>query len=511
MRREPNAVSPRREGWPKARMTLSEREFAIAERYAAGETYKEIAAKLHIAPSTVRNHLAAVYRKLEVKNKPELIRALSAQGGNGSALPPPETQAPTIPLLRHLNEAGPPPVVGASIAVLPFANIGPAERDYFGHGVVADIQHELTRCHDLFVSGRSSCLALSEQPADAAAMAQRLGVQYLLQGTLRSHHDRVRLTAELIDGATGTVLWSERYDRVLGDILDIEAEVANTVATSLALQIGEAQYERRRNLTTDQLSAYDWRLRGNRLLELGGKDNLRAARDCFVHALDLEPNSAATYAGLSICFGYECDTLLTDDYPESLARHIEFAQRAVELDEADSRSHYAMVCALMLSAEFERADLHAVRALELNPSEYHNLCSRGYTLMSLGLNEDSLACFNQSLRRNPLAPNSCLMALGLIEYLEANYGQSAAALSRMTANYIQKASSLAAACAQSGHGDAARAAALEFRTLSEDVPVCPTRSKAMDWPSFWRLAYPYLQQDAFEQVLDGIGKADLPV
>jgi DNA-binding CsgD family transcriptional regulator len=83
-------------------MTLSEREFAIAERYAAGETYKEIAAKLHIAPSTVRNHLAAVYRKLEVKNKPELIRALSAQGGNGSALPPPETQAPTIPLLRHL-------------------------------------------------------------------------------------------------------------------------------------------------------------------------------------------------------------------------------------------------------------------------------------------------------------------------------------------------------------------------------------------------------------------------
>lgn len=81
MRRERNAVSPRREVWPKARMTLSEREFAIAERYAAGETYKEIAAKLHIAPSTVRNHLAAVYRKLEVKNKPELIRALSAQGG----------------------------------------------------------------------------------------------------------------------------------------------------------------------------------------------------------------------------------------------------------------------------------------------------------------------------------------------------------------------------------------------------------------------------------------------
>lgn len=104
-----------------------------------------------------------------------------------------------------------------------------------------------------------------------------------------------------------------------------------------------------------------------------------------------------------------------------------------------------------------------------------------------------------------------LLALGLIEYLEANYGQSAVALSRMTANYIQKASSLAAACAQLGREDAARTAALEFRHLSKKIPVCPTRSKAIDWPSFWRLAYPYLQEDAFEQILDGIGKADLPV
>ncbi len=492
-------------------MKLSEREFTVAERYATGETHKEIAAKLHIAPATVRNHLAAIYRKLEVKNKPELIQALPAQEGNGTALPSPEAHAPTIPLLRHLDEDGRPSIDGASIAVMPFANIGPTEAEYFGHGVVADIQHELTRCHDLFVSGRSSCLALSGQPADAAAVARKLGVQYLLQGTVRSQHDKIRLTAELVDGATGTVLWSERYDRVLSDVLEIEAEVANSIAASLALQIAGAQYERRRHLSTDELSAYDWRLRGNRLLELGGVENLKKARDCFVSALQLEPNSAATYAGLSMCFGYECDLLLTDNYAESLERHMEYAERAVALDESDSRSHYAMVCALLLSGQFERADLHAVRALELNPSEYHNLCSRGYTLMSLGRNEDSLACFNQSLRRNPLAPNSCLMALGLIEYLEMNYGQSSVALSRMTAATIQKASTLAAACAQSGHEDAARTAALEFRHLSEEVPVCPTRSETLDWPAFWRLAYPCLNEDALERVLEGIGKAELPV
>ena len=492
-------------------MKLSERELMIAERYAQGETYKEIAAKLHIAPATVRNHLAAVYRKLKVKNKPGLIRALSARDRSGHALPPAEARAPTIPILQNLEEDGPPPRNGASIAVMPFANIGPAETEYFGHGVVADIQHDLTRCHDLLVSGRSSCLALSGQASDATEMARRLGVQYVLQGTVRSHHDKVRLTAELVDGATGTVLWSEQYDRLLSDILEIEAEVANRITANLALQIEDAQYRRRRHLSTDQLSAYDCRLRGNRFLELGGMENLNKARDCFVRALELEPRSAAAYTGLSMSFGYECDLLLAENYAESLERHIEFAEQAVALDETDSRSHYAMVCALMLSGHFERADLHAIRALELNPSEYHNLCSRGYTLMSLGRNEDSLACFDQSLRRNPLAPNSCLMALGLIEYLETNYGQSAVALSRMTASYVQKASTRAAACAQLGYGDAARSAAQEFRQVCKEIPSCPTGSDTGDWQAFWRLVYPHLKEDAFERVLEGIGKAELPV
>lgn len=488
---------------------LSEREMTIAQRYAAGETHKEIAAKLHIAPPTVRNHVAAIYRKLEVHNKPELIRALSAL--DGTALPPPEPRSRTVPVLRNLAEEGPPPRPGASIAVMPFANIGPAETEHFGHGVAADIQHDLTRCHDLLVSGRSSCLALSGQAGDAASAAKRLGVQYLLQGTVRSHHDKIRLTAELVDGATGTVLWSERYDRALGDIFEIEAEVAKTIAASLSVHIEDTQYRRRRHLSADQLSAYDWRLRGNRCLELGGMENLNQARRCFARVLELEPDSAAAYSGLSMSYGYECDLLLAENYAESLARHREFAERAVAVDESDSRGHYAMVCALLLDGRFEQADLHAARAMELNPSEYHNLCNRGYTFMSLGRFEDSVACFDESLRRNPLAPNSCLMGIGLIEYLEANYGQSAAALSRMTARYIQKASTIAAACAQVGHGAAARAAALEFRKMSREIPNCPTGSERTAWQAFWRLAYPYLKGDAFELMLEGLGKAKLPV
>ena len=183
--------------------------------------------------------------------------------------------------------------------------------------------------------------------------------------------------------------------------------------------------------------------RGNRSLELGGVENWNNAKREFAKALEFEPDSAAAYAGLSIVYGYECAELVAENYAESLDRHRELAEKAIALDESESRGHYAMVCAHQLFGQLEIADLHAARAVELNPSEYHNICNRGYTLMCLGRAEESAATFDESLRRNPLAPNSCLLGLGLIEYLEKNYGQSAIALSRMTPSYVQRVSSLA--------------------------------------------------------------------
>jgi len=492
-------------------MTLSERELTVAQRYAEGQTHKEIAANLHIAPSTVRNHLAAIYRKFGISNKPGLIRELSARSSDVGILPPPTRPARTDAVLRNLDAAGPPARSGPSVAVMPFVTIGPPERAYVGHGVAADIQHDLTRCHDLLISGRSSCLAMSASNSDAAVVAKTLGVQYVLQGTVRSDRDKIRLTAELVDASTGMVLWSERYDRRVNDILEIEADLAKVIAASLSLQIEDAQFARGRHLGANEFTAYDWRLRGNRCLELGGRQNLDMAKDCFGRALELEPGSAAALAGLSMCFGYECDQLLTANYAKCLKRHTELAEQAIAIDESDSRGHYAMSCSGMLRHLFERADQHAARALELNPSEYHNVCNRGYSLLSLGRIEESIACFTDSLRRNPLAPTSCLLAVGLIEYLEGNYGQSANALSRMMGYYLQRASTLAAACAQVGYEDAAHKATLEFKRLSKDVPICPTGMNTSDWREFWQLAYPYLRDDAFEHLLDGIDKAALPV
>ena len=314
----------------------------------------------------------------------------------------------------------------------------------------------------------------------------------------------------MIDSASGAVLWSEQFEGKLTDILEVETEIANAIAGNLSIRLEHAQYERRKKLTDDELNAYDWQLRGYRSLELGGIDRIRKANREFSTAIQLDPESAAAHAGLSMSYGYECDQMLTADYAYALEQHAKLAEKAIALDESDSRAHYAMLCAYSLKKEFELADQHAVRAMELNPSEYHNLCSRGYTLMSLDNFEQSIECFSESLRRNPLAPNSCLLALGLMEYVHSNYAQSASVFSRMLPDYLQKQSSMAASFGQLGYDSDARLAAGEFSRCASERPAYPA-NRNNDWPRFWSKVYPHLGHNGFEHLIEGLSKAGLPV
>jgi len=489
---------------------LSKREFTVAEHYAAGRSYKEIARELEISPATIRNHIAAIYRKLEINNKAQLVHQLARIVGDTRLSRTFATGTLAAPALQILDATSLDKLSRPSVAVLPFTNIGAAERDYFCHGLTLNVHNNLTRFPDLFVSGRSSCLAASHLAEDIGEVALNLGVQYLVRGAVRTHNSSARITTELVDGVSGAVLWSEQFERKLTDILEVETEIANTIAGNLSIRLEDAQYERRKKLSPDQLGAYDWQLRGYRSLELGGPENLNMANREFTAAIKLDPESAAAYAGLSMSYGYQCDQMLAEDFAQALEQHAALAEKAIALDESDSRAHYAMLCALSLKRQFELADQHALRAMELNPSEYHNLCSRGYTLMSLDNFKQSVECFSESLRRNPLAPTSCLLALGLMEYIRSNYAQSAIAFSRMQPNYLQKQSSLAASFGQLGYDSDARLAADSFHSYSSDRPAYPSNSDN-DWTGFWSKAYPHLGKKGFEHLVEGLNLAGLPV
>ena len=489
---------------------LSNRELEVAEHYASGQSHKEIARDLDVSPSTIRNHLASIYRKLEINGKAQLVRYLDGRSQDPFAQQ--EFAADTIAAsaLAVLNKTSLGGLSRPSVAVLPFQNIGAPERDYFCQGVSLNIHNNLTRFPDLFVSGRSSCMAAGHLAEDVFETGFNLGVQYLVRGAARTEGDKARITVELIDSGSGLALWSEQFDRQLADMLAIETEIANTIAGNLSIRIEGAQYERRKRLSDSELTAYDWQLRGFRSLELGGRENLTNAKHEFSEAIKQAPTSAAAHAGLSMSYGYECDQLLAEDYEQALQHHIELAEKSIQLDESDSRAHYAMLCAYSLKGEFDLADQHAVRAVELNPSEYHNLCSRGYTLMSLEDFEHSVDCFNESLRRNPLAPNSCLLALGLMEYLRNSYTQSAIAFSRMLPSYLQKTSSMAASFGQLGNESEAVSAAEKFHQIAVGRSNFPARPEG-DWAQFWGKVYPHLGRTGFAHLMDGLGKAGLPV
>ncbi|MEY9628998.1 hypothetical protein [Sinorhizobium fredii] len=150
-----------------------------------------------------------------------------------------------------------------SIAVLPFDNLSSQpEETYFSDGITEDIITGLARFRSLFVIARNSSFAFRGKPIDLAEIGRRLGVSYLLEGSVRRSGDRVRITAQLIEAATGAHLWAERYDRSLDDIFAVQEEVAQMIVAALFGRIQEADFERSSRMPTASLTAYDCLLRG---------------------------------------------------------------------------------------------------------------------------------------------------------------------------------------------------------------------------------------------------------
>ena len=492
-------------------MSLSTRERDVAQRYADGMTYRQIAGDLKIAPATVRNQIASIYRKLGVSNKPELIRSLARRQCELGTLPPSISTARTAPVLGIVEKSRRLSEVGASIAILPFKTLGPPDKAYFGPALSAEVQHLLSRCSDLLVSGRSSSLAVNTSKISPKAAAEALGVSYLLEGETELDASTVTVWISLLDGKTAAVLWSERYQFPVLDAPKLHWMIARDLAGLLSLKITTTQETRRARINDDALTAYDLRLRGNHCLEQGGQENLDRAKSYFARALDLNKEDAAALAGYSMCYGYECDLLLSARYDESLQKHFDFARKAVAVDPRDSRAHYALSCALMFQGEFQEADRHAELAVQLSPAEYHTSCNRGYSLLALGQIEKSVEYFEISIRRNPMAPSSCLLACALIDYVEEHYGNATTALAKITGYPVQRSSTIAAACAQEGYMVTARNAVNQFHEITRNSPLRPRSQQDQGWSEYWRKAYPYLSGEPLERLLDGLKKAALPV
>ena len=188
-----------------------------------------------------------------------------------------------------------------SIAVLPFDNLsGDPAQAYFSDGITEDMITELSRFRDLLVIARNSSFAFRGKPVGAVEVGRRLGVRFLLEGSVRKAGERVRITAQLIDAVTGAHLWAERYDRTLEDIFAVQDEVVATIAATLAGRIELAGTERAKRKPTQDLLAYDCLLRGMEHLAGHEEDANAKARAMFERAAGLDPGYALARAYLAL-------------------------------------------------------------------------------------------------------------------------------------------------------------------------------------------------------------------
>ena len=197
-----------------------------------------------------------------------------------------------------------------SIAVLPFTNMsGDPEQEYFSDGITEDIITELSRFRSLFVIARNSSFVYKGKPIKVGTVARELGVKYVLEGSVRRAGSRVRVTAQLVDAASGNHVWAERYDRELADIFAVQDDVTRSIVGALTVGLEDEALERARRKRPENLQAYEHWLRGKRAIWTTGESNLQSRRH-FERAIAIDSNYSAAYSGLAIT--YQMETL---DFP----------------------------------------------------------------------------------------------------------------------------------------------------------------------------------------------------
>src|SRR5262249_45745908 len=173
-----------------------------------------------------------------------------------------------------------------SIAVLPFQNLSSdPEQEYFGDGVVEDIIAALSRMRWLFVISRNSSFTYKGRAVDVKQVGRELGVRYVLEGSVRKAANRVRITGQLIDAASGTNLWADRFEGTLDDIFGLQDQLTATVVGAIAPQLEQAEIERAKRKPTESLDAYDYYLRGMASFHQGSKAGINQALPLFCKAI----------------------------------------------------------------------------------------------------------------------------------------------------------------------------------------------------------------------------------
>ena len=370
---------------------LSHRELEIAQAYAAGASYREIAERLFIAPTTVRTHLSTIYRKLGVSSKVALLQRLSADDLS-SITSVESTSQPTMS--DH-----------PAIAVLPFENMsGDPGQEYFSDGLAEDVITALSHWRSFPVIARNSSFSFKGQQIRVQDIADELGARYILEGSVRKAGKRLRITAQLVDAVTGHHVWAERFDRQLEDVFDIQDEITNRIAATVVPELQHFEHRRSASKPTEDLNAWDYYLRGMATFYDDTCESAFASLRQFQSAVKLDPNYCDAWAMLGYCHTRLFTLKCCEDRETNLRLWFEATRKAIAIDDGSAVAHFALSSAHIWAGETALGLAEAQIALQLNPNYAYAAMAVGNRLDLMGKTEEGIAQMERALKLNPRDP-----------------------------------------------------------------------------------------------------------
>jgi TolB-like protein/class 3 adenylate cyclase/Tfp pilus assembly protein PilF len=358
-----------------------------------------------------------------------------------------------------------------SIAVLPFDNLsGDREQEYFADGMVEEIITALSRFRQLFVIARNSSFTYKGRAVDVKQVGRELGVRYVLEGSVRKAGSRVRIAGQLIDTATGTHLWADRFDGGIEDVFDLQDQVTASVVGAIAPKLEQAEIERTKHKPTENLDAYDFYLRGLVGVHQWTKEGNEDALSNLYRAFELDPNFATAYGMAARCYSQRKASGWVTDRAWEIAEAERLARRAAALGKDDALA----LCTAGIALDFVVGDVEngaalMDRATVLNPNLAWAWLFSGWSKVWLGEPEAAIERAARALRLSPNDPHSFNMqtVMAAAHFTAGRYAQAlpwAEMAVREKPDYLLPRCVLAASAALAGRqADAEKAIAMARR------------------------------------------------
>ncbi|MBZ9810440.1 MULTISPECIES: winged helix-turn-helix domain-containing tetratricopeptide repeat protein [unclassified Mesorhizobium] len=447
----------------------------------------------NVEESNLTVQIAALRRRLRISPDGEEWIATFPRVGYRFAGPltVAEREAPVV-------DAGLPLEANPSLAVLPFAYMSAdPEQAHFADGLVDDLITDLSKVPGLLVTASHSSFALKARFTDTQSIAKELGVQYIVEGSVRRVAGQVRIGARLTEATMNRCLWAERFDGDLADLFHLQDQVVRRVVAALVnvLPLGPVLDGPRRRMT---IEAYDFLVRG-RVLVMHSPAGNDLARILLSKAAELDPNLAEAYAWLAVSH-YNAAIQYGEDFNTNQALGLAYAQKAMSIDVSDPMAHSVLGFVRLCEGMLEEAESALQTALRINPNHADTMVNMAGLRVLQGRPHDAVELAENALRLNPYPPGWYYWDLGFAYYAAGDYTQAVRVLRKEEVGRLPAKRILAASLAQLGQLTQAQEEAQRFLEINPGFRA-----------SRWATTQSFRRDEDRQHFVDGYVKAGLPL